>query len=60
LFATVCTVPLRVQLSKVYRKSKQAALAETIGNNDAFQKFIENRAIKEANEQQAIQQGLSE
>ena len=51
---------LRVQLSKVYRKSKQAALAEVIGNNRAFQKFIENRAVKEANEQQAIQQGLSE
>lgn len=51
---------LRVELSKVYRKSKQAALAETIAASRGFEIFIQRRAAKEAEEQQLINQGLME
>jgi hypothetical protein len=51
---------LRVKLSQVYRKSKQAALAETIAASRGFEIFIQRRAAKEAEEQELIKQGIME
>jgi len=49
---------LQAQLSKAYRRAKNAALMQIIETSKPFQDFIEMRATIEADEMEEIQQGI--